>query len=238
MGHPMPMRASWFPLLALSLLISGALPAEAHGRVCVKGTEAREIPAGGGNCASTDDLQFALGWTAEPAVTGQKNGLFLGVSWPGNTTAVTNLTTLRAEYEFGGRVFPLVLRGMSGNPGVYTDDVIPTRPGEYAVRVTGTVHGFPVNWTEHPEEVTPASDLEFPEVPEDPEGLRAEVKSLRQDVTALRAEVQALKAQPSRNGMVTPEPGATTPGFDGAAAVVAFVAALAWVGLRRRPGRV
>lgn len=225
------MRPRRVAFLLLPALLIASVPASAHEHVCVKGATFTEA-GHGSSCETTDDLHFIVGWTAEPPFTMQKNGLDLGVEFASNSTPVANLTTLNAQYEFGGKTFPLELRGQFRRDGRYTGDIMPTRPGEYTVRVWGTVHGLAVNFSVHPETVSESKDIAFPEPPPDTATLQQRVTALEQRVGSMDAMMKNDTGS-MRNGQVTPSPPTqSTPGVEPVLAL-AVLAGLGWATRRR-----
>ncbi len=113
--------------------------------------------------------EFTVGWTNEPALVNQPNGLDLRIvrlAEAGEHTEeegehaegegageaheagepVEGLEeSLQAEITYGDQMMPLELRAVFGQPGAYTADVIPTVPGSYIFRVFGEVEGTPVD---------------------------------------------------------------------------------------------
>jgi hypothetical protein len=210
------------------VLLATALPAAAHVHVCISESGQSKVLVRGEHCGSHDKYEVTLGWRSEPPFTGLKNGLDLGVKrvapstghGHGNATgnmsgdhhadggAVTNITTLTARYEFGGKTFPLELRPQFGRAGWYTDDITPTRAGTYTVRVTGTILGTAVNFTVEPETVAQASSIEFPEPSPDLAALQAKVTALEQKVESLS------RGSTTNGGTPTPAPNRGAPGFE------------------------
>lgn len=117
--------------------------------------------------------QFVVGFFAEPAFEGQKNGLDLRVRVPGTTpTPVLGLEkTLQVEISFvgGDRQITKPVRAVSASnsPGQYTADLLPTQAGQYRFRIFGTIDGQQVNETftsgEKFSNVARASELTFPD---------------------------------------------------------------------------
>ena len=210
------------PLLLLAGLLLAAGPVAAHGRACLqadgtqldRGGHGRPGPTGAiGDCPDRDLIEFVIGWAEEPPYAGVKNGLDLGLRLPADNTPVANVTTLQAQYEFGGRIFPLgTLEGAFGRPGWYGGDIWPTRPGLYTLRITGTVETRDgvktLNFTHQPAEVHPGTDIQFPE-PLGAGGASDErLAALEAQVAALQAQLNASRG--TANG-VTPS---ATPGFE------------------------
>lgn len=242
------MRLRTLALAGLVALLAVALTASAHGRVCLqadgtqldRGGHGRPGPTGAtGDCPDGDLVEFVVGWTDEPPFVGVKNGMDLGIRGPSDNTPIGNVTTLNAQYEFGGRTFPLEVSAQFGRPGWYTDDIAPTRAGSYTLRVWGTLNtsagAKQVNFTHQPAVVEPMGDIEFPEPTPDAAALQAKITALERQVAALQAEVDALKASPQRNGVVSTEPGTMdkgAPGFEPLLLLAALGAAL--VAMRHR----
>ncbi|MCA1812985.1 MAG: hypothetical protein LC624_03420 [Halobacteriales archaeon] len=213
-------------LLVLALPVT-ALTAQAHEHVCVKGTTATALTEEGAHCGADQGLEFAVGWRNEPPVTGLLNGLDLGITTPADGKPVENVTTVTAQYETGGQVRQLSLDGQFGKPGWYTDSIIPTKEGQYTVRIGGSVLGHTTSFTVHPEAVDPAGDLMFPV--KDPSA-----GDLNARLTALEQNVDQMKNAAQQGGVnVTPgNQGSKTPGFEPLVVVGALAVALVLV--RRR----
>ena len=130
--------------------------------------------------------QFEIGWVKEPVIVGERNGLDLFISKGPNEhdhatdtsehdhaedtnqtsqdTGVTGAeTTLKFAVEYGSVNQTYELRPVSGQPGHYTVDLIPTREGQYTFHLTGAINGEAVEVKVQPEEVVSAGKLAFPE---------------------------------------------------------------------------
>jgi hypothetical protein len=203
------MRALAAVLALLSLALLTALPAQAHEHVCIKGSTATPLTEEGAKCGADQDLEFIVGWRSEPAVTGQLNGLDLGVRYPGNQTPVEDLaSTLTAQYEYGGQVKQLVLDDQFGKPGWYTDSIIPTKEGTYTVRIGGAAVGHAISFTVDPEAVDPAGDLQFPVKDPSPGELQDQITALQQKVASLQPTQGSVNVQPDGS------PAKGAPGFE------------------------
>src|SRR5688572_10238725 len=96
--------------LSVMLLLGLAAAASAH--------ERREV----------GDYELAVGFTGEPALVNEPNGLDLRVQLGhgDDGTPVEGLQdTLDAEISFAGETKELELRARFGQPGAYTSDIIP-----------------------------------------------------------------------------------------------------------------
>lgn len=135
-------------VLALSLLLT--LPAMAH--------EHREV----GEAAIT------FGWRVEPAYTTLFNGPELHIAHHETDEPIEGLEeTLQLEISFGDQTKVLKLRAVWNEPGSYTADLIPTQPGDYSFRLSGTIGETEVDETFTSTDgdfstVEPVSDIMFP----------------------------------------------------------------------------
>jgi hypothetical protein len=84
-------------------------------------------------------FRLEIGWEDEPAFSDQMNAVQVRVSTP-DGAAVDDLKGLRVEVSFGNesRVLPLV---STDRPGELRAPLIPTEPGTYTFRVTGSLDG-------------------------------------------------------------------------------------------------
>lgn len=116
---------------------------------------------------------FVVGFRNEPAFEGQANGVQLRVRNGEESDAppVEGLEeTLQVEVTHvpSGTSQTMDLRGVFGDPGHYTNDWIPTAPGQYRFRFIGTVGDLDVDESfesgaETFGSVEPADELYFPE---------------------------------------------------------------------------
>lgn len=75
--------------------------------------------------------------------------------------------TLQIEVSFGPASKVLNLQPVLGEPGYYTADLIPMRPGDYTFRVFGTIEGVEIDETFSAADgqfstVEPIEDIQFP----------------------------------------------------------------------------
>ncbi|MBM3943377.1 MAG: hypothetical protein FJ316_10745 [SAR202 cluster bacterium] len=115
--------------------------------------------------------QFVVGFIAEPAFEGQKNGVDLRVTNKETTQPIEGLEkTLQVEITHIGsntsKTFPI--RTMFRDPGHYTNDLIFTAPGQYKFRFFGDIKGTPVNETFESgpgrfNDMQSSADLQFPQ---------------------------------------------------------------------------
>ncbi|MCO5176172.1 MAG: hypothetical protein M9890_04250 [Thermomicrobiales bacterium] len=138
--------------LILSIVFAGVASAHAHVHV--------------------GDYELTVGFTGEPALVNQPNGLDLRVAKGEgeSATPVEGLEeTLKAEISVAGQTMQLPLRGVWNTPGSYTSDIIPTEVGAYTIRIYGTIEGTDVDEsiTAGPDtfsEIESTDDISFPAV--------------------------------------------------------------------------
>jgi hypothetical protein len=136
--------------LALILVFVSLIPAAAH--------EGREV----------GDYVIVFGWRVEPAYTELLNGPEVTITEHDTDEPVAGLEeTLQLEVSFGPATKTLTLRPVFDTPGHYTADLIPTRPGDYSFRLTGTIGDVEVDETFSSADgefstVEPIDDLRFP----------------------------------------------------------------------------
>ena len=137
-------------VFALGLLLTLALPAMAH--------EGREV----------GEAMIVFGWRVEPAYTTLFNGPELSIVNHDTEEPIEGLEeTLQLEISFGDQTKVLRLRAVWGEPGNYTADLIPTQPGDYNFRLSGTIGETEVDETFTSADgdfstVEPVSDIMFP----------------------------------------------------------------------------
>ena len=174
-------------LLTLSLVLSVAATV-AH--------EGREV----------GEYTIVFGWRVEPAYAGLYNGPLITITETETNAPVEGAETLQLLAHFGGEATFLQLQPVFGEPGNYTANLIPTRPGDYTFHLSGTLGETQVNELFKSADgefspVEPATDIMFPApAPADTdqqaqiEALRAEIEALRGELDTLRAEFDALNA--------------------------------------------
>jgi len=125
-----------------------------------------------------------VGWRNEPVVAGERNALVFEFS-EGEQPVSGVEATLDAEVSYGGRTTSVNL-APTETPGLYAAELFPTVRGQYSVRLFGTVGETTVDEVIEPEEVLPASQLQFPEPLPD-------TLSLQQRIDALEAQLQTAR---------------------------------------------
>lgn len=144
-------RLSVVTMLVLVLLMFGAAPsALAH--------ETRAIGA-------EEDFYVIFGFMREPIYTDHLNGLEVIVQRADDREPVAHLEqSMRAEIIAPDGVTrrQLTLRGVWGEPGVYTADVVLSEPGVYQVRLWGFVNDVQFDETFDTHQVTALEDVKFP----------------------------------------------------------------------------
>jgi len=89
---------------------------------------------------------LVVGFLVEPAVEGVKNGVDFRVTNADTNQPVEGVEkTLKVEVAFKTTTAVMPLRTIFREPGHYTADLIPTAPGQYAFRFTGSIEGLQVD---------------------------------------------------------------------------------------------
>ena len=122
------------------------------------------------------DYVLEIGWLNEPAFVGQPNAVQVTVTHHGDGAPVLDLAAddLTVVVSTGGvdsasLVFEPVFDAVekTGSLGEYDASIVPTAPGDYTFRITGSIHGTAVDLTVASGEetfnpVVASTDLEFP----------------------------------------------------------------------------
>lgn len=116
------------------------------------------------------EYQLTVGFSEEPAIVEEPNGLLLRVQrgTGDDGEPVEGLAeSLQAEIIYGDQRLPLEIEPAFGTPGEYQADVIPTEAGAYTFRIYGSIEGQEIDesFTSGPgafSEVTSRQSLTFP----------------------------------------------------------------------------
>ncbi len=127
---------------------------------------------------------IVVGWLVEPPVIGERNAVTIEVH-EGDVPVAGVEAALDAEFMYGGQVFRANLNP-TNTPGLYTAEIFPTVRGQYALRLFGSIGDLEIDEVLEPEEVFPASRIQFPEAQPEP-------RELQQQIVMLEAEVQAAR---------------------------------------------
>jgi hypothetical protein len=182
------------------------------------------LPTGGTALAhghrEVDGVEWTVGWAEEPAFVGFRNAVQLILERDGRPVEGAE-DGLRVVVSLGdSSTEPLELRAVFGTPGEYRADLVPTSPGDYTFRFTGTLEGRRVDesWTGSKDgfdEVTGTTAISFPRQAPSNADLAERIESVGADARSARDA-------------------ATLPLVVGAAGVVLGLVALV-VSVRRRP---
>ena len=127
---------------------------------------------------------IVVGWQQEPAIVGERNGLFIEITE--DEQPVTNVeATLDVEVLYAGRTWRVNMNP-TDVPGQYNAVLFPTVRGVYTVRLFGTIEDMEVDVQIDPEEVFPASNLHFPEPLPDTIVLQEQVEQLQAELQTAR----------------------------------------------------
>jgi len=183
--HRIWMSQRWLVAVMLTVLGFTARPVLAH--------ERREV----------GPYQVVVGFLAEPAFEGLKNGVDLRVLDRETQQPVEGLErTLQVELTYvpSGAAKLLRLRSLYREPGRYTADLIPTAPGHYRFRFFGSMAETAVNETFDSragggqfDDVESSADIQFPERLPAMREMQSAMRGTQQ--TAQQAQDTALAAQ-------------------------------------------
>jgi hypothetical protein len=166
------------------------------------------VPALAHETAEAGALALEVGWGTEPAYVGQLNSVQLIVTHEADGDPINDPgARLSALVKYGDQEqqFALVptynAATGTGTPGEYAALVIPTAPGDYTFRITGTVEGVKVKLkvTSSPKTFSPVEDasaVQFPvQVPGTDQVAQRLDKELSRMLTAgdVSAEVSSAK---------------------------------------------
>ncbi len=116
--------------------------------------------------AIAGSFRIKMGWLQEPALTGSENSVQVDVSDLSGASVSRANVALAVQISFGETRITLPLLPVE-RPGEFSALLIPTQPGTYAFRVTGTVRSRAIDVAASCSNrtfdcVTAAADLQFP----------------------------------------------------------------------------
>lgn len=127
---------------------------------------------------------FVIGWLQEPPIVGERNALTLEITE--NEQPVTDAeATLDLEVLYAGRTWRVNMNPTQ-TPGLYTATLFPTVRGVYTTRLFGTLGSTDIDVELDPEEVLPASNLQFPQPLPDTIALQEQVDQLQAELQTAR----------------------------------------------------
>lgn len=159
-------------------------------------------PAAAHETREVDGLTMVVGFGSEPAFENEPNAVSLSLS-RGDRPVVDGVE-LELEVGFGEETTQMALEpafvlGVFGEPGTYDASFIPTRPGQYTFRFTGTVGDQEIDeeFVSGPEtfnDVNARSEVSFPKADPSTAELAGRIE---QEVRRTRAAVQTASDQAS-----------------------------------------
>jgi hypothetical protein len=127
---------------------------------------------------------IVVGWLQEPPIVGERNALTLEIT-EDEAPVMGAEATLDVEVLYAGRTWRVNMNPTE-TPGLYTATLFPTVRGVYTTRLFGSLGSTDVDVEIDPEEVLPASNLQFPQPLPDPIGLQEQVDQLQAELQAAR----------------------------------------------------
>lgn len=112
------------------------------------------------------NFEIVYGWTNEPPIAGQLNGveIFVNDTSGGSEQPVEEhiVHSLVVELSYGGEIKTLTLEPVFDTPGAFDATVIPSVPGVYSLKFSGTVGDTSVDAEVELEEVQAEDEVQFP----------------------------------------------------------------------------
>lgn len=127
---------------------------------------------------------IVVGWLQEPPIVGERNALIVEITENEQPVAGAE-ATLDVEVLYAGRTWRVNMNP-TATPGLYTATLFPTVRGVYTTRLFGTLGSTAVDVQVDPEEVQPASNLQFPQPLPDTIALQEQVDQLQTELQSAR----------------------------------------------------
>lgn len=127
---------------------------------------------------------IVVGWLQEPPIVGERNALIFEITE--NEQPVSGAeATLDVEVVYGGQTWRVNMNPTE-TPGMYTATLFPTVRGTYTTRLFGSLGSTDMDVNIDPEEVLPASNLQFPEPLPDTIALQEQLAQLQTELQTAR----------------------------------------------------
>jgi hypothetical protein len=111
------------------------------------------------------EYTIEIGWLNEPPIAGQQNAIVVNVSRTSDEQPVEDVSGLTVTVSYGGQEKLLTLQPLGEDtPGQFIAPILPTVPGQYMLKLGGSLGDTPADVEVEPEEVEPADTLEFPSI--------------------------------------------------------------------------
>ncbi len=111
------------------------------------------------------EYTIEIGWLSEPPIVGQQNAIVVNVSRTSDEQPVEDVSGLTVTVSYGGQEKLLTLQPWGEDtPGQFIAPILPTVPGQYTLKLGGSLGDTPADVEVEPEEVEPADTLEFPSI--------------------------------------------------------------------------
>ena len=112
------------------------------------------------------DYEIVYGWVNEPPIAGQINGveIFVNNTSDGGEQPVEEhiIHSLVVELTYGAEIKTLTLEPVFDAAGAFDAPLLPTIPGVYSLKFSGTLGDTPVDTEVDLEEVQAADAVQFP----------------------------------------------------------------------------
>lgn len=127
---------------------------------------------------------IVVGWLQEPPIVGERNALTIEIT-ENEQPVIDAEASLDVEVLYAGRTWRVNMNPTT-TPGLYTATLFPTVRGVYTTRLFGTLGSTDVDVQVDPEEVLPASNLQFPQALPDTIALQEQVDQLQAELQTAR----------------------------------------------------
>lgn len=127
---------------------------------------------------------IVIGWLQEPPIVGERNALTIEISEDEQPVTGAEVS-LDVEVLYAGRTWRVNMNPTE-TPGLYTAVLFPTVRGTYTTRIFGNLADTDIDVELDPEEVLPASNLQFPEPLPDTIALQEQVDQLQAELQTAR----------------------------------------------------
>jgi copper resistance protein C len=108
------------------------------------------------------DYQIEMGWSTEPPITGQRNGIIVNVTKV-EEEPVENVSNLVISVAYGGQTKNLTLQPLGEDtPGQFVAPILPSIPGQYTINLGGKLGDTGVSAEVDPEAVQLPNTIQFP----------------------------------------------------------------------------
>ncbi|HEX6281239.1 MAG TPA: hypothetical protein VFZ67_03340 [Nitrososphaera sp.] len=148
------------------------------------------------------DIRILAGWTNEPPIVGELNEIVLIISRVSDGQPINNALSQVAVTVNKGTESKSLQFQPTEESGMYTAEILPTEPGQYAVVMNGTIAGQAIDAQTEIEDVESTARFTFPPASAGSNEIPQQViEQLQTVITGLTAQIDEanLVAEDARN---------------------------------------